>query len=135
MATKFEKLLNEIPAETSLMVSKSFDVTERILNILDEKGMTQKDFARLMGKKESEICKWMKGTHNFTLETISKIELVLGETILQVPKAVYPVESGATSIKEVYFDAKIQGGTPISPKELASHKNIIINRFSFSLEI
>jgi len=135
MATKFEKILNEIPAETSLMVSKSFDVTERILDILDKKGMTQKDFARLLGKKESEICKWMKGTHNFTLETISKIELALGETILQVPKVVYPVEREAISIKEIYFDTSIQGGACISSQEFESHKNIVINRFSFSLEI
>lgn len=135
MTTKFEKILNEIPAEISLMVSKSFDVTERILDILDEKGMTQKDLAGLLGKKESEICKWMKGTHNFTLETISKIELVLGETILQVPKAVYPVERDNISIKEIYFDTKIQGGTCASPQEPESHKNIVVNRFSFSLEI
>lgn len=133
MATKFEKILNEIPAETSLMVSKSFDVTERILDILEEKGMTQKDFAWLLGKKESEICKWMKGTHNFTLETISKIELVLGETILQVPKAVYPVERDA--VKEIYFDTSVQGRTRMSLQEPESHKNIVINRFSFSLEI
>lgn len=86
MSTKFDRILKEVPPETTLMVSKSFDITERILNILDAKGMTQKEFARLLGKKESEICKWMKGTHNFTLETIAKIEIALGERLLEVPR-------------------------------------------------
>ncbi len=38
----------------------------------------------MLGKKESEISKWMRGTHNFTIETISSIENVLGYPILQV---------------------------------------------------
>ncbi|WP_275441315.1 helix-turn-helix domain-containing protein [Lepagella muris] len=46
--------------------------------------MRQKDLASMLDKKESEISKWMRGTHNFTIETISQIEKVLGEPILQV---------------------------------------------------
>ena len=38
----------------------------------------------MLGKKESEISKWMRGTHNFTIDTISSIESVLGYPILQV---------------------------------------------------
>jgi transcriptional regulator with XRE-family HTH domain len=44
--------------------------------------MEQKDLARLLGKNESEISKWITGTHNFTLKTISKNEAVLDESIL-----------------------------------------------------
>lgn len=59
-------------------------IVDRIHAILEEKGMKQKDLAMLLGKKESEISKWMRGTHNFTIETISSIENVLGLPILQV---------------------------------------------------
>lgn len=38
----------------------------------------------MLNKNESEISKWMRGTHNFTIETISSIENVLGTPILQV---------------------------------------------------
>ena len=38
----------------------------------------------MFGKKESEISKWMRGTHNFTIDTISSIENVLGQAILQI---------------------------------------------------
>ena len=38
----------------------------------------------MLGKKESEISKLMRGTHNFTIDTISSIENVLGHPILQI---------------------------------------------------
>ncbi|MBD5184781.1 MAG: helix-turn-helix transcriptional regulator [Bacteroidales bacterium] len=52
--------------------------------ILEERGLKQKDLANMLGKKESEISKWMRGTHNFTIDTISSIENVLGQAILQI---------------------------------------------------
>ena len=38
--------------------------TNRIYDILESKGMSQKDFARLMGKTETEVSRWLSGTHN-----------------------------------------------------------------------
>ncbi len=71
-----------VPPEIDLMVEKSMEIANRILNILDLQGKTQKDLADLLSKKESEISKWLQGTHNFTLLTICKIEAVLGESVL-----------------------------------------------------
>ena len=65
-------------------VNLSFLIVDRIHSILEQRGLLQKDLASMLGKKESEISKWMRGTHNFTIETISQIEKVLGEPILQV---------------------------------------------------
>ncbi len=65
-------------------VDLSFLIVDRIHSILEEKGLKQKDLANMLGKKESEISKWMRGTHNFTIETISSVENVLGVPILQV---------------------------------------------------
>ena len=81
MENLFRKSLENVPQETRTWVSKSFDITDQILDILERKGMSQKEFAGLLGKSESEISKWMKGTHNFTEETIAKIELALGEAV------------------------------------------------------
>ena len=44
----------------------SFQSVECIHEILTEKGLKQKDLALQLGKKEAEISKWMRGTHNFT---------------------------------------------------------------------
>jgi transcriptional regulator with XRE-family HTH domain len=48
--------------------------------------MTQKDLADLLGKKESEISKWMTGTHNFTIRSIAKIERALNVSIFDIEK-------------------------------------------------
>lgn len=77
----------KVSPEIRRRVDLSFLIVDRIHNILEEKGLKQKDLAHLLGKKESEISKWMRGTHNFTIETITTIENVLGTPILQVAGA------------------------------------------------
>ncbi len=81
----FEQALDNIPKDVQKKVSLNFDVIDQISAILQHKGMTQRDLAGLLGKRESEISKWMRGTHNFTLATISNIEEALGEKILDTP--------------------------------------------------
>jgi transcriptional regulator with XRE-family HTH domain len=41
--------------------------------------------AHRLGKKESEISKWLTGRHNFTTKTLAHIALVLGEEVVKVP--------------------------------------------------
>lgn len=74
----------KVSLEIRRRVDLSFMIVDRIHYILEERGLKQKDLAMMLGKKESEISKWMRGTHNFTIETISLIENVLGTPILQV---------------------------------------------------
>ena len=59
-------------------------LADRIHEILTEKGLKQKDLAMLLGKKEAEISKWMRGTHNFTIDTLVAIERALQAPLLQV---------------------------------------------------
>ncbi len=67
-------------------VDISFLIVNRIHEILTNKGYKQKDLAEKLGKKESEISRWMRGTHNFTIETLSSIETALGEPILEIAR-------------------------------------------------
>ncbi len=77
----------KVSGEIRRKVDLSFLIVDRIHSILQERGLKQKDLATMLGKKESEISKWMRGTHNFTIDTISSIESVLGQPILQVVEA------------------------------------------------
>lgn len=86
MKNVLDRIRERTPEYKKRQSSKSFDLTEAILDILEEKGMSQKDLADRLGKSESEISKWMKGVHNFTLETISKIEEALGQDIFNTHK-------------------------------------------------
>lgn len=83
---KLEERRNKIPKDLKIFMDKSFDIVEQIDIILTKQGKSQKDLADALHKTESEISKWMRGTHNFTQRTIAKIESVLGETITICPK-------------------------------------------------
>jgi transcriptional regulator with XRE-family HTH domain len=76
----------QVSDDVNRFVDHSFEVVNKIHSILENQGKTQRDLSVLLGKSESEISKWMRGTHNFTLKSISKIESVLGEKILHVIK-------------------------------------------------
>ncbi len=65
-------------------VQHSMALAAAIDDVLQARDMTQKDFAKLMGKQESEISKWLSGTHNFTLKTIAKIEGALEVDVLKI---------------------------------------------------
>ena len=65
-------------------VALSFRIVDRIHDILVEKGLKQKDLALKLGKSEAEISKWMRGTHNFTIETLVSIENALEAPVIQV---------------------------------------------------
>lgn len=82
MTLKFDKLLKTVPEEIKLLVSRSFDISSRILDILDEKGMTQKNLADILSESEEEIAQWMKGTYDFTPEIIDRIECALGAKLI-----------------------------------------------------
>lgn len=84
MSKIFESI--QVSDEVKRFVDHSFDVVNKIHEILEKQGKTQRDLANLMGKKESEISKWMQGTHNFTLKSLAKIESVLGENLFEVLK-------------------------------------------------
>lgn len=79
-----ENRRKSVAPEVRRRVDLSFMIVDRISEVLHDRGLRQKDFASMLGKKESEISKWMRGTHNFTLDTITHIENVLGVEILQV---------------------------------------------------
>ncbi len=74
----------KVSPEARRRVDLSFLIVDRIHAVLEQRGLRQKDLALMLDKKESEVSKWMRGTHNFTIETISQIEKALGEPILRV---------------------------------------------------
>ena len=79
-----EERRRRVSPEARESVAMSFRIVDRIHEILDEKGLKQKDLALLLGKSEAEISKWMRGTHNFTIDTLMGIETALDAPILEV---------------------------------------------------
>ncbi|PSL34731.1 helix-turn-helix domain-containing protein [Chitinophaga ginsengisoli] len=86
MSKIFEDALNALPAHAMERAAMSLEVADRIHAILEKKGMSHRDLAQALGKSESEISKWMRGTHNFTFDTIAKINMALDAKLIYVPK-------------------------------------------------
>ncbi|NML39278.1 helix-turn-helix transcriptional regulator [Chitinophaga sp. G-6-1-13] len=61
----------------SLQVETRFVLAGRIAAIMDGKRMSNKELAARMGKNPSEISRWLSGTHNFTIDTLSEIAIAL----------------------------------------------------------
>ena len=78
--------VKNIPLEIQKETSYSFSVSDKIHQLLTEKGMTQKELARKMGKTEAEVSVWLSGQHNFTLRTLAKISVVLGKDLIEISK-------------------------------------------------
>ena len=79
-----EERRRHINPEVRERVSLSFQIVDRIHQILAERNLRQKDLALMLGKSEAEISKWMRGTHNFTIDTVVAIEEALQAPVLQV---------------------------------------------------
>ncbi len=95
---RLEERRNKISKDIDIFVKQSFDIVDRIHEILLKQGKEQKDLATALGKSESEISKWMTGTHNFTTKTLAKIAAALGERVIQVTK-----EKQTEKISDIYF--------------------------------
>jgi transcriptional regulator with XRE-family HTH domain len=90
MYMKTNRIMDEIRStispEMKLQMEMSVAIANRIYEILESKGMTQKELAQRLGKTETEVSRWLSGTHNMTLSTVCKISAALGKEIVTVPK-------------------------------------------------
>lgn len=80
----FEQVIAETPLEIKQEVEWSYQIADKIASALQRKGLSQKEFARLVGTSEPAVSRWIGGGHNFTLSTLAKISTVLGEAVITV---------------------------------------------------
>lgn len=81
----FRECLDNVSPEIKAEFELSFAIADRIDYLLKKKGMTQRTLAHRLGKRESEISKWLTGRHNFTTNTLARISLAFGEDVVTVP--------------------------------------------------
>lgn len=82
----FKECLANVAPEIRSEVRLNMDIANRIYDLLKKKNMTQRELAALLGKRESEISRWLTGEHGFTTATLSKIAVALGEPVIEVKK-------------------------------------------------
>lgn len=107
-----QRMLAKTPEETKIFVAKYADILVRVNELLKDKGYTQKSLAEKLGKKPSEISKWLNGEHNFTLRSLSKLEAELGEPIINVPqRRNYESHNGKKLTMTVHSNVSYQSKT------------------------
>lgn len=83
MNTLADLLAQVAPSEEEKrFVDKSLQLSSLISAAMQRQGLTQKAVADLLGKKESEVSRWLSGLHNFTLKTLTRLESVLNEDLV-----------------------------------------------------
>lgn len=86
MKTKdlFHEVLSSTPPDLKKRLDWSFEIADRIDARLKELGITQKELAKRTGCKEPDVCKWLGGTHNFTIKTLAKISVALDFDLIKI---------------------------------------------------
>lgn len=80
----FDNLADSLDAAEYARVKSRMCVAAKIADALKQKGMTQRELARLMGKKPSEISRILTGTMNLTHDTMFDLQQALGIELINV---------------------------------------------------
>ena len=109
-------ILDELMDETDEKVYKRTEKRMMLAARIDEakkaKGWKNKDLAKALGKKPSEITKYLSGTHNFTIDTFSDLEEVLSIQLIN-----FKEESKAIVIQQSTVTVSSEAGTKDSIME------------------
>lgn len=80
----FRDEVSKVPPEIQKQVDLSFAIADKIASVLEERKMTQKQLSKLVGCTEADVCRWLGGTHNFTIRTIARISTALEVDLINV---------------------------------------------------
>ena len=76
-------LLSEITPKEQARTTTRMLLAAKIADAMAAKGWKKKDLMHALGKKnQSEITRWLSGTHNFTSDLLSDLQDVLGIKLL-----------------------------------------------------
>ena len=78
------ELLSDISPEERAEARLSFQISNRLDSLMKEKGLSKKQLADAIGKRPSEITRWLSGEHNFTISTLAMLSSFFGQPIITV---------------------------------------------------
>ena len=112
--TFLDLILSDISEDEVRRTASRMAIAAKIAKTLEKRNMSQKEFSRILGKRPSEISKWLSGKHNFTTDTLSDIEHALDIHLLD-------------NREEVAFESTINHRITIEVKP--SRKNMFIPQY------
>ncbi len=82
--TSLREPLGDIRPEERAEARLSFQISNRLDSLMQEKGLSKKQLADAIGKRPSEITRWLSGKHNFTISTLAMLSTFFGQPIITV---------------------------------------------------
>lgn len=107
-----EMIRQQTPPDVQKQVDLCVAIANRVYDLLEERGMSQRDLAHAMGKTETEVSRWLSGTHNLTIATIAKMATVLDDDI---------ITATSSPGHKTYEDAETATETPMVAEGLAEY--------------
>lgn len=84
-------MLSSVPQDTITEFDLSFAIATEIENLMRERGLSKKQFADALGRKPSEVSKWLSGQHNFTIRTLTMLSNFFGTPIIRTAPRAYVI--------------------------------------------
>lgn len=89
MASEFHKrAISRISPEKRALMVKSLEIISQIHAILDKQDISQKTLSEMLNVSQPAVSKMLIPGGNLEINTIIKLELLLGETIITTPQKV-----------------------------------------------
>lgn len=82
--TSLRELLSDITPEEREDARLSFKISNRLDFLMKDKGVSKKQLADAIGKRPSEISRWLSGEHNFTISTLAMLSSFFDKPIITV---------------------------------------------------
>ena len=102
-----KKILAEItPAQRERVANKML-LAARLDDLMQERGWGKSQFAEKVDRNPSEITKWLSGSHNFTLDTLTDISMVFGISLseLYAPKEIQVIYKTNIVVRTEYVES------------------------------
>lgn len=84
MSNYLEDLYKKISPERKRRFEYADRISEYLRSKLDQRGLSQKEFAKKMEMSPSQLSRYMNGEANLNLETIAKLEIAIDDRIIMV---------------------------------------------------
>lgn len=81
---RYIEMVGQVPKEIKEELDLSFAISSKIDALMQERGLSKKQFADQIGKRPSEITRWLSGQHNFTVSTLAMLSSFFGKSIISV---------------------------------------------------
>ena len=81
---RYREMVARVPQEMKEEINLSYAISNKIDALMQERGLSKKEFADQLGKRPSEITRWLSGQHNFTVSTLAMLSAFFGKSIISV---------------------------------------------------